>query len=163
MTKKMVWMETAGVASIIIVIVGLPLLLWYWQAVFSLRKYPAGSKVIDLTAVAQGGIWTQDRVAGYNYWWKTPARTPDIQLNQGEHVVVRLHSPDVLHSFSIPLMHIQPVDMPAGHTEDVEFDATRPGELTFLCYQVCGPDHHSLLGRFQVKGNGKSENDKESW
>jgi heme/copper-type cytochrome/quinol oxidase subunit 2 len=163
MTKKMLWKEIAAVALVVLVIVGLPLLLWYWQAVVSLRSYPPGTKVIDLTAVAKGGIWTQDKVVGYNYWWKTPTRTPDLQLNQGDHVVMRLHSADLLHSFSIPLLRIAPVDIPAGHTVEVQFDADRPGELTFLCWQVCSPDHPSLHGRFLVKGNGKAENENEGW
>jgi heme/copper-type cytochrome/quinol oxidase subunit 2 len=163
MTKKLVWKEIAGVASVVLVLVGLPLLLWYWRAVVSVRAYPAGTKVIDLTAVANGGIWTQDKVVGYDYWWKTPTRTSEIQLNQGDHVVIRLHSADVLHSFAIPLLHIGPVEMPAGHTEEVKFDANRSGELSFLCYQVCSPQHPSLHGRFLVKGNGKEDSNSEGW
>ena len=163
MPRKMYWKEIAAVASVVLVLVGLPLLLWYWQAVVSIRSYPPGTKVIDLTAVAQGGIWTQDKVVGYNYWWKKPARTPDIPLNQGDHVVVRLHSADLLHSFSIPLLHIQPVDIPAGHRVAVQFDADRPGDLTFLCWQVCSPDHPGLHGRFLVKGREGAENKDEGW
>jgi heme/copper-type cytochrome/quinol oxidase subunit 2 len=163
MTRKMLWKEIAAVASVVLVIVGLPLLLWYWQAVISLRSYPPGAKVIDLTAVAQGGIWTEDKVVGYNYWWKKPTRVGDIQLNQGDHVVMRLHSADLLHSFAIPLLHIEPVDIPGGHTVDLQFNADRPGELTFLCYQVCSPEHSSLKGRFLVKGNGKAENINDTW
>jgi heme/copper-type cytochrome/quinol oxidase subunit 2 len=157
------WKEIAAVASVVLAIIGLPLLLWYWQAVISLSSYPPGSKVIDLTAVAKGGIWTEDKVVGYNYWWKTPTRVSDIQLNQGDHVVMRLHSADLLHSFSIPLLHIAPVDIPAGHTVEVQFDANRAGDLTFLCYQVCSPEHPNLHGRFLVKGNGKAEDNSEGW
>ena len=159
----MFWKEAGAVAVVVLMLVGLPLLLWYWQAVVSLRHYPPGTKVVDLTAIAQGGIWTQDKVVGYNYWWKTPTRAPDLLLNQGDHVVLRLHSPDVLHSFSIPLLHSEPVDMPAGHTVELKFDAARPGELTFLCYQVCGMGHKNLQGRFLVKGNGPAENNSDGW
>ncbi len=159
MSKNMKWKELAGVAAVVLVLAGLPLALHYWRAVWMQRHYPPGTKFITLTAVARDGIWTEDNVVGYNYWWKKPTRVEDIPLNQGDHVVVRLRSVDVLHSFAIPLLHLGPVEVPAGHTVEVEFDARRPGPLTFLCWQVCSPDHQSLHGRFVVKGNAK----EDSW
>ena len=123
------------------------------------HRYPPGTKVITLTAVANGGIWTQEEIVGSSYWWKKPARAEEIPLNQGDHVVLRLRSVDVLHSFGIPLLRLGPVDVPAGHTVEVEFNAERAGVLTFLCWQVCSPEHPKLRGRFVVKA-GKSE---EAW
>ena len=162
MTKKMRLQEIAGVLSVVLVLVGLPLLLWYWQAVIKPNSYPPGTKVITLTAVAKDGIWTEDQVVGYNYWIKTPTRVNEIPLNQGDHVVVRARSADVLHSFAIPLLHVGPVDVPAGHTVDVTFDANRAGGLTFLCWTVCSPEHESLRGTFLVKGDDKAGNN-QSW
>jgi heme/copper-type cytochrome/quinol oxidase subunit 2 len=155
----MKWKEAAGVLAILVVLVGLPLLLEYWRTVGLAHRYPPNTKVIRLTAVANGGIWTQEEIVGYNYWWRTPTRTEKIQLNQGDHVVVLLHSVDVLHSFAIPVLHVGPVEVQAGHTVEVAFDASRAGELTFLCWQVCSPDHSKLQGDFVVKGNAK----EESW
>ncbi len=155
MTIDMKWKERAGVAAVVLILAGLPTLLWAWRSVILPGEYPPGSKIITLTATADRGIWTEDAIVGYNYWWRTPKRTDDIPLIQGDHVVVRVRSADVLHSFAIPIMHIGPVDVPAGHTVVVQFDATRPGVLTFLCWQVCSPDHGNLHGRFIVKPNGK--------
>lgn len=145
------WKEATGVLAILLVLVGLPLLLWYWREIALMHRYPAGTKVITLTAVANGGIWTQEEVVGLNYWRKKPTRVHEIPLNQGEHVVLRLRSADVLHSFAIPLLRLGPVDVPAGHTVELEFDAQRTGVLTFLCWQVCSPEHSNLRGRFIVK------------
>lgn len=155
----MKWKEAAGVLVVFVVLLGLPLLLEYWRTVGLAHRYPPNTKVITLTAVASGGIWTQEEIVGYNYWWRKPSRTEKILLNQGDHVVVLLHSVDVLHSFAIPLLHVGPVEVPAGHTVEVAFDANRPGELLFLCWQVCSPDHSKLQGDFLVKSNGK----EESW
>ncbi len=155
----MKWKEAAGVLAVLVVLLGLPLLLEYWRTVGLVHRYPPNTKVIKLTAVANGGIWTQEEIVGYNYWWREPSRTEKILLNQGDHVVVLLHSVDVLHSFAIPLLHVGPVEVPAGHTVEVAFDANRPGELTFLCWQVCSPDHSKLQGDFLVKGSAK----EESW
>ena len=159
MPRIIKWKEAAGVLAVLAVLLGLPLLLGYWRTVALVHRYPPNTKVIKLTAVASGGIWTQEEIVGYNYWWRKPSRTEKIVLNQGDHVVVLLHSVDVLHSFAIPLLHIGPVEVQAGHTVEVAFDANRPGELTFLCWQVCSPDHSKLQGDFLVKPSGA----QESW
>ena len=143
--------EATGILAVVLVLAGLPLLLWYWQAVSLAHRYPPGTKVITLTAIANGGIWTQEEIVGYNYWRKKPTRAREIPLNQGDHVVMRLRSADLLHSFAIPLLRLGPVDVPAGHTVEMKFDADRPGVLTFLCWQVCSPDHPNLRGHFLVK------------
>ncbi len=141
------------------ILAGVPLLLWHWRAVTSVRRYPQGTKIITLTAVARGGIWTEDDVVGLTYWWRKPTRASAITLDRGDHVVVRLRSADVLHSFAIPVLRVGPVDIPAGHTVDVPFDATRAGTVTFLCMQVCSMQHQDLHGDFIVKGNQQ----EESW
>lgn len=127
-----------------------PAAIWYWQDVAVPHRYPAGTHLVTLTAVADGGIWTREHVVGANYWRGRPQRVGDIHVKEGEHVVVRLRSADVLHSFAIPRLHLGPVEIPAGSTVEVSFDADRPGILTFLCWQVCSPDHGSLRGRFVV-------------
>ncbi len=154
----MKWKEAAGVLAVLLSLVGLPASLWYWQARALPHRFPPGTKFITLTATADGGIWTQERIVGYNYWWRRPTRTEEIVLNQGDHVVVRVRSSDVLHSFAIPILRVGPLDVPAGHTVEVQFDANRPGVLTFLCWQVCSPEHANLHGRFLVKTNGTEEN-----
>ena len=147
----------AGVAAVLLVLLGLPLLLEYWRAVAVVHRYPPGTKVITLTAIANGGIWTREEIVGFDYWWKKPTRVQEIPLDQWDHVVVRLRSVDVLHSFAIPLLRLGPVDVPAGHTVELEFNADRAGVLTFLCWQVCSPDHPNLRGRFVVKESKAEE------
>lgn len=160
--RKLTWKEFAGILAVVLVLVGLPLLLWYWRAVALAQRYPSGTKVITLTAVAEGGIWTQEEIVGYNYWVKKPARVQEIPLDQGDHVVLRLHSADVLHSFGIPILRLGPVYVPAGHTVELEFDADRAGVLTFLCWEMCSPEHPKLKGRFLVSATGKEAED-EGW
>ena len=147
-----------GVASVVLMLLAFPLLLWYWQAQIVPGQYPPGTKIIRLTAVAHGGLWTQDSVVGSTYWWKKPRRTQEIRLTEGDHVVLLLRSPDVQHSISIPELRIGPVPIPAGHTVKVEFTASQPGELNFFCVQVCGPDHSKLVGRFLVERRVAAQN-----
>ena len=149
------WKEASAVLIVVALLLGLPLFLWYWRSVALPHRYLPGSKIITLTAIADGGIWTQEEVVGLNYWRKRATRTGEIQLSQGDHVVLRLRSADVLHSFAIPILRLGPVDVPAGHTIEVKFDANRAGVLTFLCWQVCSPEHGSLRGRFLVEASDK--------
>lgn len=153
----MTWKEGLGVLAVVLVLVGLPLLLWYWRAFAVAERYPPGTRIITLTAVADGGIWTYEDVVGYDYWIGQPSRVEQIDLDQGDHVVLRLKSADVLHSFAIPILRLGPVDVPAGHTVELEFDADRSGVLTFLCWQMCSPEHPKLRGRFLVKASEEEE------
>jgi cytochrome c oxidase subunit 2 len=163
MTKRMTAKEIAGVLGVVLVLVGLPLLLWSWQAGTLLETpYPPGTRIITLTAIADGGIWTKEEVVGHNYWRRKPTPVNEIEINLGDHIVLRLHSADVLHSFAIPVLRLGPVDVPAGHTVELEFDADRTGVLTFLCWQMCSPEHPKLRGHFLVKG-GASEEEDEEW
>lgn len=162
MTRTMTWKEVGGVLGVIVVLLGLPLLLWSWRAVVLENRYQPGSRIIHLTAIADGGIWTEEAVASHNYWRSEPTRVNEIEVNEGEHIVLRLHSVDVLHSFAIPVLRLGPVDVPAGHTVDLEFDADRTGVLTFLCWQMCSPEHPKLRGRFLVKGK-ESEEEEDEW
>jgi len=157
MSPSTKWKEAAGVLLVLLTLIGLPASLWCWRHLSLPHRYPPATKLITLTATADGGIWTQDPIVGYNYWWRRPNRTEQVILNQGEHVVVRVRSADLLHSFAIPILRIGPLDVPAGHTLEVEFDAKRPGVLTFLCWQVCSPEHGRLHGRFVVKGDATEE------
>lgn len=153
--------EWAGVGGVLAVLIVLPLLLWYWQSVTVPGQYPTGTRIIHLTAVADGGIWTREEVVGHNYWRITPERVNEIEVNEGEHIVLRLRSVDVLHSFAIPVLRLGPVDIPAGHTVGLEFDVTRTGTLTFLCWQMCSPEHPKLKGKFIVHGNEAEEDDDD--
>ena len=160
-SHKMTRTEWAGVAGVVLVLILLPLALWYWTVVTVPGRFPEGTRIIRLTAIADGGIWTTESVAGHNYWRVAPERVNEIEINEGEHIVLRLHSVDVLHSFAIPVMRLGPVEVPAGHTVDLEFDATRTGRLTFLCWQMCSPEHPKLKGHFIVHGEESDEEDDE--
>ncbi len=148
MTNKVIYKEAAAALSVLAILAGLPFLLWYWRNVYVPGKYPPGTQIIHLTAVADGGIWTRDPIVGYSYWWKTPTRVKEIELKQGSHVVLFLSSPDVQHAFSLPNLHVGPVPVPAGHTVEVGFTADHTDELNFACTQVCGRDHSKLAGQF---------------
>ncbi len=141
--------EKFAVLVTLLILAGVPLGLMGYEKVYLAHKF-SGARIIKLTALATDGVWTAESVSGVNYWRKHFSATPEIQVKQGEEVVLRLASADVLHSFAIPLLHIGPIDVPAGEVRVIEFKAEQPGTLVFLCWQVCSPVHEKLRGKIVV-------------
>ncbi|MBI1747514.1 MAG: hypothetical protein HYR55_13125 [Acidobacteria bacterium] len=137
----------------LIMLVALPLALLGYHRIYLPYKF-RGARIITLTALASDGVWTREPVMGINYWRKHFSATPNIHIQQGESVVLRLASADVLHSFAIPALNIGPIEVPAGEVREVKFTGERPGPLVFLCWQVCSPVHEKLRGQIVVLGPG---------
>lgn len=133
----------------ILTLIGLPLGLFAYERVCLPLRHP-GARVIHLTAVAADGVWTREHVTGINYWRKRFSSSPEIHVQQGEKVLLRLASADVLHSFAIPALNIGPFEVPAGEVRQVEFTADKPGRMVFLCWQVCSPVHEKLRGMIVI-------------
>ncbi len=136
-------------ALTLLILIAVPLGLWGYQRLYLPHKF-VGARVITLTALASDGVWTQEQVAGTNYWRRHFSPTPQIDVQRGENIVLRLASADVLHSFAIPVLNIGPIDVPAGEVREVKFTAEQPGTLLFLCWQVCSPVHGKLQGKIVV-------------
>lgn len=143
--------ERIPIVLTLLVLATVPLALWAYQRIY-LPRQSAGAHIITLTALASDGVWTQEPVAGFNYWWKHFLPTPEIHVRQGESVMLRVASADVLHSFAIPSLNIGPLDIPAGEVREIRFSAEKPEKLVFLCWQVCSPVHEKLRGIIVVSG-----------
>lgn len=145
--------EAVAVLVTVFVLGAVPLALFGYDRVYLPRKFP-GARIVTLTAVAADGVWTEDSVVGTTYWRKRFEPVPAIEVREGQPIVLRLKSADVLHSFAIPALGIGPIDVPAGKVREVALTAREPGELLFLCWQVCSPVHGKLQGRIVVVGSG---------
>ena len=156
----MLTLRTEIVAFVLVLatLAGVPV----WVAVNESRAMWAedaeGARVITLTAVAAGGIWTEEDVVGHSYWRRTPRPARPV-VRVGETVILRLKSPDVTHSFSIPDFGVGPIEVGAGHVSEVRFIATEPGEYLTQCSTRCGPCHEEMLGTIVVLGPGQTIDD----
>lgn len=130
-------------------LLGLPAALLAYKQIYLHHKF-AGARVVTLTAVASDGVWTEEPVVGVTYWRRHFSAVPEIHVKEGDRLVLRLASADVLHTFAIPALKIGPIDVPAGEVREVTFTAGRPDTLLFLCWQVCSPLHGKLQGRIVV-------------
>ncbi len=145
--------EISASILVISVLVFVPLLIYAngpWQNQNELR-------VIHLTALSEGGIWTDEEVTGLNYW-NTDFRKAHIILNENEEVLFKLSSADVTHTFYIPELNLGPVIVEAGHTVEVTFKPEKIGEYIYYCTTVCGECHFYMQGDVVVLAAGeKSE------
>ena len=155
--------EHLAVASVLLILLGLPVAIFGYQKYRILGSYPPGVKVFNLTAIASGGIFTTERVAGYDYWWRQ-SQPSELVVNKGDEVVIRLTTPDVTHSFSLPRLGIRRVEVEPGHVREIRFRAEEAGEFNFWCDTICDMQHkfwcqpachriHQLMmGRVRVNG-----------
>ena len=145
--------EVFAFGCVVVLIVGLPLAVFWYEKIYLPRaRYPKGSRIINLTAQApeKGCLWTLDTISGFNYWWKKFKPAKEILVKEGEQVVFRVKSSDVLHSFSIPQFHIGPYEIEAGKVKEIEFIADKVGNFKYLCWFWCSNCHENLTGRVVV-------------
>lgn len=74
----------------------------------------------------------------------TPADEPTLVLPVGESVTVELSSPDVIHSFWVPVF-LMKMDVVPGRDNDFSFTPTREGTFQGRCAELCGVYHSRML------------------
>lgn len=73
-----------------------------------------------------------------------------VEVDQGDHVVLSLHSIDVKHGFSLKPYGIKVTIPKGGDVVVVDFTADKPGSFSFSCSEYCGPRHSSMKGELVV-------------
>jgi len=106
-------------------------------------------RTISLTGVMAQGIWTDEEVTAWNSW-RTDFREARPSLRAGELVRFRLQSADVVHSFALPALGIDPVEVYPGRITEITVHAERSGAFAYYCTPVCGEAHFAMRGILQV-------------
>lgn len=76
-------------------------------------------------------------------------RPAEIQVNQGDQVVLEFTSADVVHGLALDGYEVNLKAEP-GHSARAEFVAAEPGTFRFRCSVTCGPLHPFMIGRLSV-------------
>ena len=79
----------------------------------------------------------------------TPADEPTLVLPVGESVTVELSSPDVIHSFWVPVF-LMKMDVVPGRDNSFSFTPTREGSFEGRCAELCGVYHSRMLFDVEV-------------
>lgn len=137
------------------VIVGLPLGLWAYDQHVWLGRIPADAKVFSFTANTELG-WLSGRVRGYDVislgGEGESFHRPVLVVENGDTVVFKLTSSDVIHGFSLKDFGIFIEDgVRPGKVTLVTFKADKPGVFTFSCNIICGDQHKNMQGTLIVR------------
>ncbi len=148
MNKRQRMTETASVVLTLALLTGVAVAVPAYQR-HRVRNEAAGAQVVELYASAERGIWTEERLLGWNSFFKHAEKRP-IRIKAGQPTLLRLTSVDVHHSFSIPELRIVPHDVPPGHWTEIRLDPQERGTYTITCYTVCGSKHSTMDAELQV-------------
>ena len=124
--------ERLAFTLLILIVFGLPAAAFGYQAA---RTAAVGLRVIDLEAqLPEEGGWEPEA----------------LRITAGEMVRLRIHSPDVLHSFAIGRTEVGPIDIVPGKVTEIEFSIEEPGIYTFFCTRWCSTNHWRMRGTLEV-------------
>ena len=105
-----------------------------------------------LAALASGAFTTGAEAATFQITASKYEFTPkEIEVEQGETVVLELRSADVEHGLEIKELKVSVVIPKTGETVRTEFIAEKSGTFSFKCSEYCGNGHSRMKGRLIVK------------
>ena len=156
MQKRKIKPDLFFLVLIILILVGLPLgISFYDQHTFA-SEVPPHARQFILTGNAERG-WLIGEVPAYSVvsFWKQkgqPISKPVIEVSKGDTVVLKLTSSDVVHGFSLKDFGIFLKEgIQPGKTTYVKFVADKVGTFTFSCNAICGDSHQNMQGLLVVK------------
>ena len=141
---------------VVMILVGLPFGIFYYDQHVSAKKIPSNARVFTLTGHAERG-WLMGEVPAYDaisFWQKQgqPIERPVIEVKKGELVFLKLASSDVVHGFSLKDFGVYLKDgIQPGKVIHVSFTADKVGTFTFSCNAICGDMHQNMQGTLIVK------------
>jgi len=143
-------------AVIVLVIGGLPFGISFYDRYAASKNIPPNAKHFTLTGHAERG-WLVGDVPAYEAvsFWKQkgePIEKPLIEVSQGDVVVFKLASSDVVHGFSLKDFEVFLTNgIEPGKATYVSFTADKVGTFTFSCNAICGDMHQNMQGTLIVK------------
>lgn len=104
------------------------------------------------------GLRTVD-VTGEQFWWRVRYMEPggkvafetanEVRIPVGERIAFQLTSPDVIHSFWIPVLGGK-TDMIPGRRNILTLEAQKPGTYRGVCAEFCGTSHALMAFTVEV-------------
>ena len=140
---------------LIAIVVGLPYGIWTYDRRVWQNKIEPGAKAFTLTGHTQMG-WLLGEVQAFEVvslgQSHKHVEKPVIEVRQGDRVVLKLKSSDVVHGFSLKDAGIIITDgIQPGKVVLVSFIADKVGTFTFACNAICGDNHENMQGTLVVR------------
>ena len=110
-----------------------------WTGYQALRTVPDGAMVVQVSAKMFSWTFTYENGRHSNYL-AVPTHKP---------VMLKMHTPDVIHSFYAPAFRIK-MDIVPGMETYTWFKTDRPGDYDVYCAEYCGVGHSVMLTKIQA-------------
>jgi len=131
--------------AVILLIIGIPTI----KIIFKTQEAPAATALpVD--------------VKGHQWWWEFAypglnfTTANEVHLPVGQTVAFRLHAPDVIHSFWIPVLGGKR-DVVPHRVNQIVLTPEAPGEYYGQCAEYCGISHANMRFRVIVHPKGEFE------
>jgi cytochrome c oxidase subunit 2 len=78
-----------------------------------------------------------------------------IEVNEGDHVVLKIHSADTVHGLAVKEFKARVKVPKTGQEVTLEFVADKPGTFKISCSEYCGGGHSGMKGVLIVHPRAK--------
>ncbi len=120
----------------------LTLIFFVWGAqLFSEQNNPPAN-ALQVTAIGRQWMWKFQHPGGQS-------EINDLHVPEGQPVVIRMISQDVIHALYIPALRIQMDTIPGRYTQ-IWFKANKSGSFHLFCSEYCGTDHSEMDGTLTI-------------
>ncbi|MES1246368.1 MAG: c-type cytochrome [Actinomycetota bacterium] len=136
--------DRPGTIVVLVLGIALPVLvlasLFLYSDIFLIK----GTSPPSASAATTAGDLTV-HVIGHQFWWEVRYGGAAITANEihipvRTHVIVTVHSDDVIHSFWVPQLN-RKIDLEPDQVNRVELYADKPGRYRGQCAEFCGLQH----------------------
>jgi len=102
-------------------------------------------RAVEINVVAQQWSW--------RFEYPAYGITSDVlYLPLNKQVLFKITSLDVIHSFWVPEFRVKQDAVP-GTTQELRVTASKTGEYTLMCAEICGTSHYAMNSRVVVLGD----------
>src|SRR3954447_22623504 len=136
--KKSWRLESAWTAATLVAF--LALFVGGARLYLNLSDPPANAEIIYV--VAKQWMWKSQHLGGQR-------EINELHIPVDRPVRLIMSSEDVIHSFFVPEFRVKH-DVVPGTSEEIWFNARKPGVFHLFCAEYCGTDHSRMLGRIIV-------------
>lgn len=109
----------------------------------------AATVFVGRAAVMERDGELEIEIVGHQFWWSViypgsgAVTANEVNIPTGQPVVLKLTSQDVIHSFWVPELAGK-TDLVPGRTNELRFEADRPGSYQGVCAEFCGLAHTEM-------------------
>lgn len=120
----------------------LTLIFFAWGAHLYSRQVNPPADALQITAIGRQWMWKFQHPGGQS-------EINDLHVPEGQPVVIRMISQDVIHALYIPALRIQEETIPDRYTQ-LWFKADKTGSFHLFCSEYCGTDHSEMGGTLTI-------------